>query len=75
MDSSAIRARINGVGWSLKELPIVRNNPTTNQKQILQWKLIAFKGERSIEITGATLDDAMKSIGKALGVISQKEEA
>jgi hypothetical protein len=69
MDTDTIRTRIIKLGWSLKELPVRKNHPDTSQRHIAHWKIIAFKGAKSIESTGATLDVAMENIGKALGVI------
>jgi hypothetical protein len=70
VDTDAIRARITGVGWGLKELPVRRKDPKTMQPYVAQWKLIAHRGDgRSIETTGKTIDEAMKSIGAILGVI------
>lgn len=69
MDTSAIRTRITTLGWKLREIPIKRNHPDASQRTILQWKLVAIKGDKSIEVGGKTIDEAMKTIGQALGVI------
>lgn len=71
MDTTAIRARIKTQGWTLKELPIRRTVPGSKEKQIAQWKIIAYKGEKSVETSGTTIDDAVKNIGITLGVIAK----
>lgn len=72
VDTPAIRARISTQGWKLREIPIKRNHPDAAQRTILQWKIIAVKGDKSIEVGGKTIDDAMKTIGKTLGVIARE---
>ena len=69
VDTQAIRARIAVQGWSLREIPIKKNHPDPAQRKILQWKVTAVRNGRSIEVGGETIDDAMKNIGKTLGVI------
>jgi hypothetical protein len=69
VDTEAIRARINTLGWKLREIPIKKSNPDPALRTILQWKIVAVKGEKSIEVAGPNIDEAMKTIGKTLGVI------
>jgi hypothetical protein len=71
VDTQAIRNRIAVQGWKLREIPIKRSNPDPAKRTIFQWKIIAAKGEKSIEVGGPTIDDAIKNIGKTLGVISK----
>lgn len=73
VDTQSIRNRIAVQGWKLREIPIKKSNPDPDKRTILQWKIIAFKGERSIEVGGKTIDEAMSNIGKTLGVISKDE--
>ena len=72
MDTQAIRNRIKTQGWQLRELPIQRTCPETQVKKVAQWKIIAFKGQKSVETSGTTIDDAIKNIGRTLGVIPKE---
>lgn len=69
MDNNAIRARIGAQGWKLLELPIRKSGPTG---QVARWKITAVKGERSIEVGGTTIDEALRNIGVSLGVIPKR---
>lgn len=69
MDTSTIRTRITTQGWQLREIPIKRSHPDPKQRTVLQWKLVAIRGNRSIETGKPSLDEAMKSMGQMLGVI------
>jgi hypothetical protein len=71
VDTNTIRTRLSTLGWKLREIPIRRNSPDSNQRVVLLWKVIAVKGEKSVEVGGPTIDEAMKTIGKTLGVIPQ----
>ena len=71
MTTTKIRSRIHNCGWALKEIPIVRTNPETGQKEISRWKLIAHKGEQSVEVGGANIDEAMLNCGQVLGVVGK----
>jgi hypothetical protein len=64
-----IRARLNGLGWNVLERPVCHAHPDPAKRSISQWKLMASKGERSCEVAGTTLDEAMQNLGKILGVI------
>lgn len=72
MDTNTIRTRITTQGWSLREIPITRADQGTKERRIIQYKIIAFRGEKSLEVAGPTLDEAMKNIGKTLGVIPRQ---
>lgn len=72
VDTETIRVRINKQGWILKEIPIKRNVPDSQVKQVALWKIVAYKGQRSIETSGKTIDDAIKNIGMTLGVIPRQ---
>jgi len=63
VDTDSIRARLNGLGWQLLELPIKKQNT------IARWRVVASKGEKSLEAGGQTLDEAMTNVGQSLGVI------
>jgi hypothetical protein len=62
VNSNSIRTRIQSLGWHLHELPR-RSGESVN------WKIVAVKGEKSVEVGGETFDEAMKNIGTSLGVI------
>ena len=63
VDIDSIRARLTGLGWQLHELPIKKQNT------VARWKVIASKGEKSLEAGGTTLEEAMNNVGQSLGVI------
>ena len=65
VDTDSIRARLNGLGWRLIELPIKKENV------VARWKVIAVRGEKSLEAGGLTLEEAMTNVGKSLGAISR----
>jgi hypothetical protein len=69
VDTNAIRARITTQGWKLREIPVKKNHPDPALRTILQWKLIAVRGEKSLEVGGKNIDEAMKNMGRTLGVI------
>ena len=73
VDINSIRARIQGLGWKILEIPIKRSNPDPALRTILKWKVVATKGSNSCEVTGATIEDALKNIGETLGVIAKKK--
>lgn len=72
VDTNSIKARLNGLGWQIKELPVRKNSPDSRERTILHYKVIVFKGETSLEATGSSLDEAMSTIGMQLGVIPWK---
>ena len=63
MDIDSIRARLKGLGWQVLELPIKKQNT------IARWKVVASKGERSLEAGGQSLEEALNNVGRNLGVI------
>jgi len=63
VDTTSIRARLQGLGWHLLELPVRSGD------RIVRWKVVASRGDQSYEINGTTLDEAVMSIGQTLGVI------
>jgi hypothetical protein len=63
VDTNSIRARLKGQGWRLVELPIRK------EQTVQQWKVIAVRGDQSVEMYGKTIDEAVSAIGKNLGVI------
>jgi hypothetical protein len=62
-----LRERITKSGWLLRELPIRTGG--SGSAEIRAWKMIAIKGERSLTLEGKTLDVAMESVCKTLGLI------
>lgn len=72
MDTNSIRARIQGLGWKLLEVPIKKSNPDPSLRTILKWKVIATKGSNSCEVTGITIDEALKNLGTTLGAIARE---
>lgn len=71
VDNDAIRARLSAQGWMLLELPIRKNDPITKTCVVSRWKVVASKGEKSIEVGGTTIDEALRNIGITLGVVNQ----
>jgi hypothetical protein len=68
VDTNSIRVRISGLGWNLLEIPIRRRNKA-DVVYIAEWKLVASRGYQSFQTSGENIDEAMKNIGKMLGVI------
>lgn len=68
MEIETIRTRLNIQGWQIREIPIRK------QDTIVRWRLVATKGEKSYDVGGNTLQDAMEMLGKTLGVIAWKAE-
>lgn len=73
MDINSIRARIQGLGWKILEVPIKRSNPDPTLRTILKWKVVATKGQNSCEVTGLTIDEALKNLGVTLGAIAKEK--
>lgn len=71
VNNESIRARIKAQGWSLLEVPIKQRDHKTNKPFIARWKIVATKNQRSIEVGGKNIDEALNNIGKTLGVISK----
>lgn len=71
LDTNEIRNRLQTMGWETKELPI-RRASKEHIVEVVRWKLIGIKGEKSIEVAGSTLDEAMKNLGVSLGAIPKE---
>jgi hypothetical protein len=71
VNNEAIRLRIKAQGWNLLEVPIKKVDPKTSKPFIARWKIVATKNQRSIEVGGRDIDEALNNIGKTLGVISK----
>ena len=71
VDTNTIRARIATQGWKLLEVPMKKSNPDPALRTVLKWRIVASKGERTCEVTGPTIDDAIKNLGMTLGVIGR----
>lgn len=69
VDTNTIRTRISNLGWDVKELPIRSKHAGAGPHEIIMWKLIAVRGERSLEISGKSLEEAMANLGQSMGVI------
>ena len=72
MDTQGIRVRIGTLGWKIREIPIRKSSPNPEERQIVSYRLIAGRGERSVEVSGPTLDEAFKTLGVTLGVIPRE---
>lgn len=73
MDIDSIRARLKSQGWKLLEVPIKRSSPTSQEKVVAYWKVVAVRGDRSLEMGGETIEDALGKIGVTLGVIAKEK--
>lgn len=62
-----LRAKIKAAGWTLRELPIRTGG--LGSAQILSWKIIAIKGDRDLTLGGKTLDEAIFSMARTLGLV------
>ena len=71
MDTQGIRTRIDSLGWRIREIPIRKSSPIPEERQIVSYRLIAGRGDRSVEVSGPTIDEAFKTLGKTLGVIAR----
>lgn len=71
VDIGTIRSRLSHLGWYIKEIPIRRASLDPEQRTVANWRIIAIKNDRSFEVTGKTLDEAIKKIGISLGVVSE----
>jgi len=70
VDANTIKNRLASLGFQVKEIPIRRNHPNEAERKILHWKVIAVRGEQSYEMVSPNLDEAIKNMGKSLGVIA-----
>lgn len=69
VDTQSIRNRIGSLGWNVREIPIRKSSPVPEERLIASWRLIAARGERSVEVNGTNIDEAFKTLGVTLGVI------
>lgn len=65
MEPDIVRDRLKAQGWKVIEIPVHKNN------EIVKWKLIAVKGEKSYDVYGKTIEETMLNLGKVLGVVSR----
>ena len=61
VDTESIRARIQGVGWQLLEVPVRRRETQTQEVYIAEWRLTASRGYQSLQASGPDIDEAMKN--------------
>lgn len=69
VDTQGIRTRITSQGWRVREIPIRKSSPDPNERLVVSYRLLAGRGDRSIEVSGPTIDEAFKTLGETLGVI------
>lgn len=62
-----LRAKIKAAGWLLRERPIRTGG--LGSATILSWKLIAIKGDRDITLGGKTIDEAVLTMSRTLGIV------
>lgn len=74
METKSIRARIKSLGWQVRELPIRKSSPIPEERIVASWKLIAARGEKTIEIGGGTIDEAFRNLGETLGAIPREKK-
>lgn len=72
MDTNAIRDRLKGLGYSLLEIPVRHSDPDPSKRTISRWKVVASKPNQSCEVSGQTLDEAIRNVGLTLGVIPKE---
>ena len=61
-----VRSKINQMGWSLRELPVKSGG--VNNVRISKWKLIAYRGDKSIQAENTDLHAAMMQMAKTLNI-------
>ena len=71
VNKETIRTRLKTQGWNILEIPIKKRDQKTNTMCVYRWKVVANKNQRSFEVSGATIDEALNKIGKTLGVVSR----
>lgn len=69
VDTQSIRNRIGSLGWQVREIPVRKSSSNPDERQVVSFRLIAGRGERSIEVTGKDINEAFKTLGMTLGVI------
>lgn len=67
LDSDKIKLRLHNLGWVVREIPVRK------QQTIAAWRLIAMRGDKSVDVSGKTIDESFNILGKTLGVISLKD--
>jgi hypothetical protein len=72
VDNESIRLRIESLGWKLIEIPIKSKDPKNKKTFISKWKIIASRNDKSLEVGGKDINEALKNIGITLGVISKE---
>lgn len=72
VDTETIRLRLTSQGWRIIERPIKKSDPDPAKRLVVRWRLVALKGDKSLEISGSTIDDAMRNLGQTLGVVSKE---
>lgn len=63
-----LRTRLNKLGWTIRELPIRTGG--AGSAEILSYKLIAVKGDKSVTCGGKTLEEGMKTLCRTLGALA-----
>lgn len=71
VDTQSIRNRLQSLGWNVMEHPIRTSSPDPKQRKVVRWKLIASRGDKSFQVEGKTIDEAMNNLGTNLGVIAR----
>jgi len=71
VDTQDIRVRIGSQGWRVREIPIRKSSLDPEERQVISFRLIAGRGDRSVEVSGPNIDEAFKTLGKTLGVIAR----
>lgn len=56
------RERVNTLGWTCKELPIKKG------LTIRAWKVIALRGDKSMQVEGKSIEAAYQQIWALLGI-------
>lgn len=67
MTTDDLRLRLQRLGWTLRELPVRTGG--LDSAEILSYKLIAVKGDKSITLGGKTLHEAMSNMCRTLGAL------
>jgi hypothetical protein len=62
-----IEARLACIGWKTRQLPV--SGGGLSDRKIIRWKVIGFKGDKTIQVEGKTLEEAMNNLGRILGLV------